>query len=84
MAAPVYSVNPVSAHIYSHASTHTESTGALTVSANAIFIPAATTVTLTLSGDDTEHTITTANDMFLPLKVVQAVPSGGAQITLFW
>jgi len=84
MAAPTYGINPVNTHIYSHASTHTGDTGVLSIPANGIFIPGATTVTLTLTGDDTDHTITTTNDIFLPLRIVQAVPASGAQITLFW
>jgi hypothetical protein len=84
MAIPAYGINPTNTHIYSNASSHTSDTGVLTIPANGIFIPAASSVTLTLQGDDTDHTITTTNDIFLPLRVVQAVPAGGAQITLFW
>lgn len=84
MAAPAYTINPTHSHIYSHASSHTSDTGVLTIAANGIFIPGGSSVTLTLQGDDTDHTIATNNDIFLPLRVVQAVPAGGAQITLFW
>lgn len=85
MAIPAYGINPTHTHIYSYCETYTADSGQLAIPGNGLFVPANNTISFTLEGDDTTHTLTTSGaSMLLPLRVVQVEPTESSFVMVFW